>query len=145
MTDLREKVVGALAACAWSHDGDDWSIDVGGACPVQGEGDVDGLPMYFRARGEGWSLRIAATPDGNPVAVGFPRADRESPPGWEAGGRYGAFPDAGWMPAEHSRAIVEACVRAFRAQRAARPATTEGTTIDVERVPTEPPPSEVGK
>ena len=37
-----------------------------GACPVQAEGTVDGLPFYFRARGGEWTLSVAATPAGEP-------------------------------------------------------------------------------
>ena len=31
---------------------------LGGNCPVQGEGTIDGKPFYFRARGEHWSIGI---------------------------------------------------------------------------------------
>ena len=33
----------------------DW---IGGNCPVQAEGVVDGKPFYFRARGDRWSLSV---------------------------------------------------------------------------------------
>lgn len=39
----------------------------GGNCPVQAEGRVDGLPCYFRARGESWQFCVAATPTGDPL------------------------------------------------------------------------------
>lgn len=42
---------------------------IGGACPVQAEGTVDGIPFYFRARGNGWSLSIGVDPIG--VSCGF--------------------------------------------------------------------------
>ncbi|MCW1754822.1 hypothetical protein [Rhizobium acaciae] len=29
-----------------------------GNAPVQGEGNIDGRPLYFRARGAQWSLEI---------------------------------------------------------------------------------------
>jgi hypothetical protein len=38
-----------------------------GTCPVQAEGKINGLPFYFRSRGNNWSLSIAATPDGDPL------------------------------------------------------------------------------
>ena len=38
-----------------------------GLCPVQAEGKINGLPFYFRSRGNNWSLSIAATPDGDPL------------------------------------------------------------------------------
>lgn len=121
----------------WKHDGDGWRIDVGGACPVQGYGNVDGLPVYFRARGEGWAFRVAASADGNPVLVDM--GER----GYIASGYYGDWPDAGWMQRPHSRAIVVACVAAFRAARAAGRAPSDAEPvieIDVSGVPTAPEP-----
>lgn len=50
------------------YDGFDWAEKVppgvtvdtfGGACPVQGEGSIDGLFWYFRARGEHWQFHVA--------------------------------------------------------------------------------------
>ena len=38
-----------------------------GTCPVQAEGKINGLPFCFRSRARGWSLSIAATPDGDPL------------------------------------------------------------------------------
>lgn len=42
---------------------------LGGNCPVQAEGIIDGLPFYFRSRGERWSFSVASSPDGDPVDV----------------------------------------------------------------------------
>lgn len=39
---------------------------LGGNCPVQSEGTVDGKPFYFRARGEHWSMGIGGEPVGEP-------------------------------------------------------------------------------
>src|SRR5688572_3651548 len=39
---------------------------LGGNCPVQAEGRIDGKPFYFRARGMSWSLEIGAEPVRNP-------------------------------------------------------------------------------
>jgi hypothetical protein len=36
---------------------------LGGNCPVQAEGSVDGYPFYFRARGDRWCVEIASTKD----------------------------------------------------------------------------------
>jgi hypothetical protein len=104
-----------MKGLSWSHDGDDWVLDVCGACPVQGEGFVDGLPVYFRARGARWSFRVSEFPNADPVMVGCKAT------GWLAQGAYGEFPDAGWMRESHSRAIVEACIRGFRKARSGGP------------------------
>ena len=34
---------------------------LGGNCPVQGEGEVDGHAFYFRARGNEWQFHVAMT------------------------------------------------------------------------------------
>jgi hypothetical protein len=51
--------------------GDGWEGEIGGACPVQGYGVVDGYPWYFRARGSCWSLDVAVDPLADPVGVGW--------------------------------------------------------------------------
>jgi hypothetical protein len=58
----------------------DW---LGGNCPVQAEGAINGVPFYFRARGDRWSLGIGAEPVGNPD--------------WQHEEWFGEWPDAGWM------------------------------------------------
>ena len=37
-----------------------------GPCPVQAVGTIDGMPFYFRARGEQWSFGVGPRPIGNP-------------------------------------------------------------------------------
>lgn len=38
--------------------GDGWTLSIDGHFPVQGEGTVDGMPAFFRARGNSASLDI---------------------------------------------------------------------------------------
>ena len=38
-----------------------------GVCPVQAEGEIDGLPFYFRSRRRHWTLHLATAPDGDPL------------------------------------------------------------------------------
>lgn len=97
-----------LASASWSASKDGLVIDVSGACPVQGEGSLDGHPLYFRARHDGWSFCVAASLDGDPVDVGF------GSPGWYLEGSYGLDEEASWMPASDSMKIVEACVARIR-------------------------------
>ena len=73
---------------------------IGGNCPVQGEGTVDGVPFYFRARGEYWSFTISLTKCGE---LGFYRRER-----W-GDGPY----DAGWMPERVAREIIERCAMEY--------------------------------
>lgn len=58
---------------------------LGGNCPVQAEGEIDGAPFYFRARGDSWRLEIRPI-DGGPE------------PTWQYEEGYGSGFDAGWMP-----------------------------------------------
>lgn len=114
MRNLREQ---DDAPC--DRDGDGWSGTIGGACPLQGDGVVDGLPWYFRARGEAWSFSVAATPDGDAVAAGF----SDAPDGsfYTNGPSDNATPyAAGWMPHSEAWRHIEESIAEFRAMRGAR-------------------------
>ena len=78
---------------------------LGGNCPVQAEGTVNGVPFYFRARGQHWSFAIG--PD--PVAVSL---------GWEEGFyRSEEWGDslfaAGWMEQNIAMKIIEKCAAEY--------------------------------
>lgn len=77
----------------------DW---IGGNCPVQAEGTVDGKPFYFRARGQRWRLGI-----GGKVV---------SDPDWGYGEYYGDEQfAAGWMSEEEARGFIAKAVGLYRA------------------------------
>ncbi len=68
----------------------DW---IGGNCPVQAEGTIDGEEFYFRARGGGWSFRVGG--------------DVVTDPEWRYDEDYGDGPfDAGWMTEDEARAFI---------------------------------------
>lgn len=74
---------------------------IGGNCPVQAEGTINGAPFYFRARGEHWSMEVGG---------GFVLEDEKK--GIPATGFYierdygnGPF-DAGWMPIDEARSFI---------------------------------------
>lgn len=81
-------------------DGREVEIPFGGACPVQGEGEVEGLPAYYRSRGAHWSLTITLSEEEE----------------WTYGRVCGAWPDAGWLHREESLRNIAEAVRAFRAR-----------------------------
>jgi len=60
----------------------DW---LGGNCPGQAEGRINGAPFYFRARGASWSLECG---------------DFSYSEG------YGVWPDAGWMTEGEAREFI---------------------------------------
>jgi hypothetical protein len=67
---------------------------IGGNCPVQAEGTINGEEFYFRARGQRWSVGI-----GGKVV---------SEPNWYYEEPYGeVMYDAGWMTEEEARAFIE--------------------------------------
>jgi hypothetical protein len=85
-----------------------WDGNVFGNVPVQGKGQVNGLPWYFRARYECWTFSIAATPDGDPVKTLF------GGPGWNVEEPFGAEPfEAGWMSEETAWGFIEASLTRF--------------------------------
>lgn len=115
----------------WPEGVEPDAAGVWGFCPVQCDGWVDGLPFYFRARGEHWSINIAATPDGDAVGVGMPLAGEwarykagditaeqiRREPGWThveewPGGPYAA----GWMTNADAVRCITKAVALFRAQ-----------------------------
>lgn len=78
---------------------------LGGNCPVQAEGTVNGKRFYFRARGTHWSMGI-----GGDEPVGEPEWIRQE--------KWGDGPfAAGWMPEEEARRIIERCAAAYCAQQ----------------------------
>ena len=77
---------------------------LGGNCPVEGDGWINGALFYFRARGEHWSLSIATDasgPDGDTAWV-----HHEEWPG----GKYAA----GWMEWDEAKAMIEKGARIYQ-------------------------------
>lgn len=66
--------------------------DLGGNCPVQAHGSVEGFAWSFRARGTHWTLTLM-------------HGDREDV---QIACRYGPLYSAGWMPEAEARAAIEA-------------------------------------
>jgi hypothetical protein len=97
---------------------------IAGMTPVQGEGTVNGLPFYFRARGRHYSFSVAATPDADPVAVGF--GDGE--PGYHVRHPWGDEPfAAGFMSFEVAERLINECARSYLA-------TLTGNSLRAEKV-----------
>lgn len=92
--------------------GIDWNGSLGGNCPVQGEGTVNNHPWYFRARGEYWTIDIAADHDKDPVDVGD-----FGVPGWHDEGYYGEWPSAGWMSENEAWLLIEKAMADFHGDR----------------------------
>jgi hypothetical protein len=79
---------------------------IGGNCPVQAEGFVDGKAFYFRARGDTWQFHVAPSREeifDNDVFY----MERD----------YGEGPfDAGWMPEDEALAFIGEAIAALKAR-----------------------------
>lgn len=85
--------------------------ELGGNCPVQGGGSVDGKAFYFRARGRSWSMAIGGDVVGNPD--------------WSYRQPYGAGDfDAGYMSEDEARAFILKAAEHYRAELAALTASS---------------------
>jgi hypothetical protein len=79
---------------------------LGGNCPVQAEGMVDGKPFYFRARGGHWSMGI-----GGEVVLS---------PEWRYGEPYGDKEfAAGWMPQHEALGFIAKAIALYAGREVA--------------------------
>lgn len=79
-------------------------VEFGGACPVQGDGEVDGRVVYYRSRGIGWTFSVA--PDGSEDALGANC--------WEYAEDKYHWPQGGWVHADVSRECIRRAVSEWR-------------------------------
>jgi hypothetical protein len=76
---------------------------IGGNCPVQAEGFVDGQHFYFRARGEEWQFHVAPT-----------KADIFDHDTFYIERDYGDQYEAGWMPNHEAIGFIVQAIGEFR-------------------------------
>lgn len=82
---------------------------IGGNCPVQAEGMIDGLPFYFRARNNSWSFSVAATK----------WEDASFARGWYYNEPYKRDEQyaAGWMEESEARAFIEKAAKLYEEKK----------------------------
>ena len=86
----------------------DW---LGGDCPVQAEGTINGKRFYFRARGNRWRLEVS--PDAEGDYLSWP----DKPDPWCYEQDYGDGPfDAGWMSEDEARLMIVKGAAQYAAQ-----------------------------
>jgi hypothetical protein len=68
---------------------------LGGNCPVQAKGTVDGRFFCFRARGDGWQFHVADD-----------KAGIFEPGEWVYEEGYGEWPEAGWITEDEARVFI---------------------------------------
>jgi hypothetical protein len=105
---------GNLDETGGSFCDDGLSIEFGGACPIQGNGTLDGHPCYYRARGREWTFHvwdrdaaieeISGLPTGEPI---FCAADLDA---------Y-AWPDGSWLHRDVSLANLASALVRWREAR----------------------------
>jgi hypothetical protein len=84
-------------------------VEFGGACPVQGDGEIDGHKCYYRSRGNGWQFEIY---DGDFFGDTEPRVDV-----WDYWERPYIFPDGGWVHPDVSCSCIARAVDKWRQTR----------------------------
>lgn len=72
---------------------------IGGNCPVQAEGIIDGYPFYFRARGNTWRLEVCLDKSQPVNCLVWWEAECGV---WEHEENYGERFEAGWMSKEEA-------------------------------------------
>jgi len=79
---------------------------LGGNCPVQAEGTIDGVvEFYFRARGDEWRIHIG------PDRARFTKDE------WTYGEPYGEWPAAGWITREEALQFIALGIEKWRKRR----------------------------
>ena len=92
---------------------------LGGYCPVQADGRVDGVPFYFRARGNAWSMSVGQKPILSPE--------------WFYKEQYGERPyEAGWMPLDVAKDMISKAVELYLSEKAAGGLASDGGNHFVE-------------
>jgi hypothetical protein len=92
------------------QSGDGWEGYIGGNCPVQGWGRVDGHPWYFRARGAAWSMEIAESKSIDPEWL--PVEGEASC--WLIEEDWGVWPQAGYMADAIAWQLIRNVIDKFR-------------------------------
>lgn len=96
--------------------GDGYDVPFGGACPVQGYGQIDGHFCYFRARHDAWRFEVYGK-DAGVTKDNFTKK-------WcDEGVRpifihHGEADNTGWQDSECSVAQIEEAIAAFRSRDA---------------------------
>jgi len=105
----REPQTASLDTTIGSIGDDGIEIDFGGACPVQGMGEVDGHTCYYRSRGRGWQFMVWAK------GVTEHQINKHgAEPIFEYDEDPYAFPDGGWLHRDESIANIRRAVTKFR-------------------------------
>ena len=90
------------------------NIRIEGSAPVQGYGDIDGNPFYFRARNEHWCFDLVK--QGNDPVKGSACAMRDDTLLFHRCDSYGEHAyAASWMEEAVAKGIVEKCLDEYEA------------------------------
>jgi hypothetical protein len=99
--DFRVDVTGSFEEAQGAIHDDGITITWGGACPVQGQGVVDGVGCYYRSRGSGWHMEFG---DGEPCGGS----------NWSYEETCYIWPDGGWVTAQESERNIRLAVERWR-------------------------------
>ena len=104
----RRPPIRGYEATAGELDADGIRMHWGGACPVQGEGEIDGHPVYYRSRGETWTAEFFAP--GTDISE-----DLDGEVVFETYHRDYINYDGGWIAAEETVRNLTQAAQEFRA------------------------------
>ncbi len=98
---------------------------LGGNCPVQAEGLIDGEPFYFRARWDSWSLSIGSDFEAE-SRYGIHGRDVVGQPRWHYDEEWGDDQfSAGWMPEGVAREMIDKGAALYREAKAKPPSSPD--------------------
>lgn len=126
---LRTGITGAYDEDHGLVADDGIKVEWGGACPIQGEGSVDGRTIYYRARGSGWRIDIA---EGSQSEFTYGESEY-------------IWPDGGWLNAAESERNIRLGVAKWRESMSASrgwkremaPTLSDGVWLALDFVPPE--------
>lgn len=109
--------------------------NIGGECPVQATGTIDGEPFYFRARWGTWRLSIGSDFEDDTKGMAVHGRNVVGRPRWSYEEEWGEGPfDAGWMSKGDAIKMIDKGAEKYRKERArseALLAMEAGATITV--------------
>jgi hypothetical protein len=94
----RRPRLAGFAETAGSICEDGLELEFGGACPIQGQGTLDGCICYYRARGSGWSFEVWPAGIAWGECGGLPDVE----PSYSTEVSCYAWPDGGWIHRDES-------------------------------------------
>lgn len=92
------------------------TCDLAGQIPVQGEGEIQGYPLYFRAKWDCWTFRVALNGDINIATIIDPQDEQHgffTDGEWQGYYLDGDYGEASYMRYDTAEALIRYCAKKF--------------------------------